>query len=126
LQIKHISYIRIEAKHFDSTPPPKPYAIPNINEENGKEADERKSDKNKNQPAQLLEPNFLQPEYIIEIKVLKGRCWINFCLGFISRATMGRTFQVKPPVNCILRTEQIPHYDKSNLKCMKVSAPFFL
>ena len=56
---------------------------------------------NKNQPVELLEPNFLQPEYIIEIKVLKGGCWIDFCLRFISCATMGRTFQIKPPVNYI-------------------------
>lgn len=28
---------------------------------------------------------------------------------------MGRTFQVKTSMNGILRTEQIPHYDKSHL-----------
>lgn len=66
-------------------------------------------------PAELLEPNFLQPEYKIEIQVLEGSSGLNLRFRFLSDAAMGRTFQVKTSVNGILSTEQVPHNDKANL-----------
>lgn len=74
-----------------------------------------KSELKRNLPAKLLEPSLLQSKDEIKVKVLESCCGINFCLGFISCAAMRRTFQVKTPVNGVLRTEQIPHYDKSHL-----------
>jgi hypothetical protein len=40
---------------------------------------------------------------------------INLIKWFVGHATLRRSFQIKTPMNCIVRAEEIPHYDKPNL-----------
>jgi len=66
--------------------------------------------------AKLLKPRFLQPEYKIKIKIFEDGGVINLCLRLICDAAKWRALQIKAFMYGILRTEQVPHYDKSDLK----------
>lgn len=66
-------------------------------------------------PSELLKPRLFQAKDKIQIKVFESGSLINLLAGFICGSTMRRTFEVKPLMDPILRTEHIAHHNKPGL-----------
>ena len=66
-------------------------------------------------PFKLLKPRLFQAKDKIKIKIFESGSLINLLLGFIRYTTMRRTFEVKPLMDAILRTEYIAHYNEPGL-----------
>lgn len=66
-------------------------------------------------PLELLEPLFLQPKDEIKIKIFQSCILINFCQWLVSCTAKRWSFQIKSPMNSVIRAEKISHYDETNL-----------
>lgn len=66
-------------------------------------------------PAELLKPRLLKAKQEIQIKILKDSIPVNLWLGLVSSAAEGWAFEIKAPMDGVLRTEEIAHDDEPYL-----------